>query len=591
MRWQTSAIMFALLVVLGGFYYVYEIRLGPGREEVAARKGRVFTADTKDVTELDIKRGGETVRLKREGEGWELLEPVRARGSRPTADEVLANLLTSKIDREIDPNPKSPADFGLDKPAADLTLTLKDGKSIGLALGAKNPTGVWVYASEHGKPAVFVVGESVLRDATRPVADFRDRTLLAFDVKDVTGFEVATPEQILAVERVDGGWRLTKPAALAADGETIGEFLDKLAAQKVKDFVADGQVQAAAYGLDRPTKLTIFTGRDKERVGRTLLLGRVDAAKKGVYAMRPGESSVLLVAEEIDKQVPKNVAVLRNKALVAVERDKLAKLEIQSPKGTVTAARTKDKDKDQWALTAPQPLPADQVEVGAVLTKLRDLRAQGFLSDDAGGIPRYLARPQVRVTLTEEGGGATTVLLAPSPDTRGGAPMAYAAIEGKGPVVLVDGKALDELARSAGDLRDRRVLGDLAPRDVKRVRVRAGGQTAVLERKGEDDWRMVEPAKGTANGSKVNDLLYALRGLRWKDIVAPEGQDAAKWGVDAPTLEVALFRGDGGEIATVLVGKRDGDVTYVRTKAQPAIYGVDSRLLGPPPKVPDDFKG
>jgi len=226
-----------------------------------------------------------------------------------------------------------------------------------------------------------------------------------------------------------------------------------------------------------------------------------------------------------------------------------------------------------------------------VLNKLRDLRAQGFLSDDASGVPRYLAKPQVRVTLTEQGGAATTVLLAPSTETRGGAPMAYAAIEGKGPVVLVDGKALDELARSAGDLRDKRVLGDLTPRDVKRVRVRAGGQTAVLERKGEDDWRMVEPAKGGANGSKVNDLLYALRGLRWKDIVAPEGQDAGRWGVDAPSLEVALFRGDGGEIATVLVGKRDGDVTYVRTKAQPAIYSVDSRLLGPPPKVPDDFKG
>jgi len=589
MRWQTSVVLFVLLVLLGGFYYVYEIRMGPGREEAAARKGRVFTADTRDVTEIEVKRGGETVRLKRQGEGWELLAPVRARGSRPTADEILANVLTAKIDREIDPSPKSPADFGLDRPAADLTLTLKDGTKLGLDLGAKNPTGVWVYAREHGKPAVFVLGESMLRDATRPVADFRDRTILAFDVKDVTGFEVTTPEQTLAAERADGGWRLTRPQAMTADAEMIGEFLDKLAAQKVREFVADGQVSPATYGLDRPTTLTIFTGRDKERVGRTLLLGRVDAAKKGVYVMRPGEPSVLLVADEVAKQVPKNVAVLRNKVVVAVEREKLAKLEIHSPKGAVTAAR--EKDKDQWALVAPQALAADQVEVGAVLTKLRDLRAQGFLSDDAAGIAKYLGKPQVRVTLTEQGGAATTVLLAPSPETRGGAPMAYAAIEGKGPVVLVDGKALDELARSAGDLRDRRLLGDLTPRDVKRVRVRAGGQTAVLERKGEDDWRMVEPAKGGANGNKVNDLLYALRGLRWKDIVAPEGQDAGRWGVDAPSLEVALFRGDGGEIATVLVGKREGDLTYVRTKAQPAIYSVESRLLGPPPKVPDDFKG
>ena len=588
MRWQTTAILALLLALLGGFYYVYEVRLGPGREEAAARKGRVFAADTKDVTELELKRQGETVRLKRDGEQWALLEPVRARGSRPAVDETLANVLTAKIDREIDPNPKSPADFGLDKPAAELRLTLKDGKTVGLTLGAKNPTGVWVYAREQGKPAVFVLGESVLRDATRPVADFRDRTVLAFDVKDVTGFEVTVPEETLVAERVDGGWRLTRPAALAADGETIGEFLDKLAAQKVREFVADGPFSTATYGLDKPVRVTIHTGRDKERTSRTLLLGRVDAAKKGVYAMRPGESSVLLLPEDAAKLVPRNVAVLRNKVLVAVDRDKLAKLEIESPKGTVTAAR----EKDQWKLVAPQPLPADQVEVGAVLTKLRDLRAQGFLSEDASAIPRYLAKPQVRLTLTEQGkGGATTVLLAPSPETRGGAPVAYAAIDGKGPVVLVDAKALGELARSATDLRDRRLLGELTPRDVKRVRVRAGGQTAVLERKGENEWRLVEPTKGAANGSKVDDLLYALRALRWKDVVAPEGQDAARWGVDAPTMEVALFRGDGGEIATVLVGKREGDLAYVRTKAQPAVYSVEGRLLGPAPKVPEDFKG
>ena len=587
MRWQTTLILFIVVVLLGGGYYVYEVRLGPGREEAAARKGRVFNAETKDVTEIQLKREGETVRLERKGEGWELLEPVRARGSRPTADEILANVLTAKIDREIEANPKSPADFGLDKPAADMMLTLKDGKKLGIELGAKNPTGVWVYAREHGKPAVFVVGESVLRDATRPVADFRDRTLLAFDAKDVTGFEVVLPDQTLAAERADGGWQMTRPSPLAADGELIGEFLDKLAAQKVREFVADGPVSPATYGLDRPTKVTIFTGRDKDRVGRTLLLGREDGPKKGVYAMRPGESSVMLVADELVKQVPRNVAVLRNKVLVSVDREKVAKLELESPKGPVTAAR----EKDQWALVAPQPLPADQVEVGAILAKLRDLRAQGFLSDDAGGIAKYLAKPQVRITLTEQGGGATTVLLAPSGETRGGMPMAYAGIAGKGPVVLVDGKALDELARSANDLRDRRLLGDLTPRDVKRVRVQAGGQTAVLERKGEDDWRMVEPSKSGANAGKVNDLLYALRGLRWKDIVAPAGQDPARFGLDAPTLEVALFRGDGGEIATVQIGKREGDLAYVRTKAQPAIYSVDSRLLGPPPKVPDDFKG
>jgi hypothetical protein len=588
MRWQTTAALAVLLVIVGGFYYVYEVRLGPGRQEAAARQGRVFTAETKDVTAIEIQRGGETLKLARQGDGWQVLEPVKARGSRTTVDELLATVMTAKIDREIDPTPANPADFGLDKPVATLALTLTGGQTLGLELGAKNPTGVWVYARERGKPAVFVLGESVLRDAQRPVADFRDRTILSFDVKDVSGFEIALPDETLAVEGGPTAWRMTRPATLPADRETVSEFLDKLAGQKVREFVAEAPPSRQPYGLERPVRVTIHTGQDKDRVSRTLLLGRVDADKKGVYAMRPDEPSILLVPEEVWKQVPKNAGVLRNKVLVDVDRDKLARLELESAKGMVVAAR----EKDEWKIVTPAVLPADQVEVGALVTKVRDLRAQGFLSDDATGIPKYLPKPDVRVTLVDQAGERTTVLLSGSRESRGGAPSAYAAVAGKGPVVLVDAKAVSEFSRSVDELRDRRLLGALEPRDIKRVRIQAGGQTAVLERKGDTDWRMLEPTKGSAAGSKVDDLLYTLRALRWKEIVAADGAtEPARFGLDAPSLEVALFRGDGSEIATVQVGKREGEVAYVRTKGQPAVYSVEGRTLGTPPKVPDDFKG
>ena len=587
MRWQTTVVLAILFAVLAGFYYVYEIRLGPGREEAAARKGRVFSADTKDVTAVAIKRTDDSVRLQREGDEWQVLEPVKARGSRTAVDELLVNVMTAKIDREIDPNPKSLADFGLDKPAADLTLTLKDGTTLGLQLGAKNPTGVWVYARERDKPAVFVLGESVLRDATRPVGDFRDRTILAFDAKNVSGFEIALPDETLVVEGAPSAWRITRPVALRADNQTVSEFLDKLTAQKVREFVSEAPAARKAYGLDRPVRVTVHSGRDKDRVSRTLLLGKVDAAKKGVYAMRPGEPSVMLVPEDLYNQVPKNVAVLRDKTLVQIDRDKVARLEIQSPKGTVTVGR----EDGQWKIVAPELLPADQVEVGAVLTKLSDIRAQGFLGEDAAAVARYLPRPEVRIAMTDQGGNTTTVVLAPSPDKRGGTPSAYAALAGKGPVMLVDGKMLGELARSTNDLRDRRLLGALEPRDVQRVRLQSGGQTMVLERKGDTEWRVVEPSREAANSSKVDDLLFTLRALRWKDMVSRDGQDLARYGLDAPTLEVGLFRGDGSEIATVQVGKRDDALAYVRTKAQPAVYSVEGRALGPAPKVPDDFKG
>ena len=450
MRWQSTAVLAVILIALGAFYYVYEIRLGPDREKTEGRKGRVFTVEPADVTEMEIKRPDGVVKLKRDADGWRILEPVKARGDRGPIDETVTSVVTARMDREIEAAPKALGDFGLDKPVAEITAKLKDGKSLGLVLGAKSPTGVWVYAREADKPAVFVVGESVLRDTTRPVADFRDKAVLAFDPKDVTGLEIVTADDSIAAEQADGRWQLIRPRAL----------------------------------------------------------------------------------------------------------------------------------------------PADQVEAGAVLFKLLGLRAQAFLTDDAAGIPRYLAKPTVRVSIGDPGTpAARTLLLAPSPERRAGAASAYAGVVGRGPVVLVDGKALEEIGRSVDELRDRTLFPGLQPRDIKRMRVRAGNQTVVVERSGDADWKVVEGPRGAAKAATVDNLLYALRALKWKTIAAPTGAEPAKYGLDAPTLEVTLLKADGSEAAVLLVGKREGDQAWVKLKTAPAIYSVDAKQLGEPLKVPDDFKG
>jgi uncharacterized protein DUF4340 len=586
MRWKTSAGLALLLVLVGGFYYLYEVRWAPDRERAESRKGRVFSAEASDVTALELKRPDETVALKRDGDAWRVTAPVTARGNRGTIDETLTTILTARIDREIEAKPASLADFGLETPAAQVALTLKDGKQVGIDLGAKSPTGVWVYAREQGKPAVFVLSDGVLREATRPVADFRDRAILAFERRDVTGVDIVTDADTIALEPAGDKWRITRPVPLFADTTEMNDLLEKLASAKVKEFVAEAPRSREAYGLERPVRISVHTGKDKDRATRTLLVGRLDTQKKGVYAMRDGEPSVLLLPEEVGKVVPRNVGAIRNKQLVEFERDRITRVDLESPKGAVTLVR----DKDRWTITAPQALPADQVEAAALLARLRELRAQGFLSDDASGIPRYVPTAAVKVTLTEQGGTATTVLLAPSPERRGGQPSAYAAVADKGPVVLVEGKALDDLGRSLNDLREHTLFAGIEPKDIKRVRLRVGGQTAVLERSGDTDWKLLEPTKGAAKAPRVEDVVYSLRALRWKDIVSARGEDASKYGLDVPSMEVVLLKGDGGELARLTVGKRDGDRAYVRTGADPTIYAIDARTLGPEPKIPDDFK-
>lgn len=586
MRWQTTAVLALLFAAVAGFYYVYEVRMGPERERAASARGRVFTGEPGDATEVSIRRAGETVRLTRDGDAWRMVEPLEVRGSGSAVHETLTSVLTARIDREIAAAPESVAEYGLDKPAAVVSIAMKDGATLGLELGSRNPTGVWVYARETGKPAVFLVGEGVLRDATRPVVDFRDRTVLSFERAAVSGLDIATRDATITLEPAAeaGRWRITRPVKLPADTRLVSEFLDKLRNAQVKEFPAEAPRSLEPFGLARPLRLTVHTGQDKDRTSRALLVGRHEPGK-GVYAMRPGESSVLLLPEDLWKEIPKNVAVLRNKALVEFERGTATRVEVESPKGTVTVAR----DNDRWQIVAPERLPADQTEVSALVGRVLDLRAQGFLTDDASGIPRYLSRPQVKVTVTTEGDRQHTVLLAPSPERRGGDASAYAGVPGSGPVALVAAREMQELARSVTDLRDRTLLGGLEPRDVRRLRVTRGGQTVVLERQGDADWRMVEPRREPASAAKVDDLLYMLRGLRWAAIVAPGGEEPARYGLETPETQIVLLEEDGAEMGTLAVGSQDGQRVYVRTGAAPTIYAVDAKQLGELPRLPDGF--
>ncbi|MEK6530770.1 MAG: DUF4340 domain-containing protein, partial [candidate division NC10 bacterium] len=383
-------------------------------------------------------------------------------------------------------------------------------------------------------------------------------------------------------------WKITKPVSLRADGEAISDFLDKLRFTKVKEFLADAPRSLARYGLDRPVRVTIFFGKEKDRTAQALLLGNEEPAKQGVYAMRPGDRSVLLVGDDVWKALPKTVGALRDKTVVDYDRDKVAGLEVESPKGKVTLA----KEGEKWRITAPEPVAADDGEVSGLLFKLREMRAAGFFGEGPASIDRYLAKPAVRISLREQGAtAAKTLLVGPSPEKRRGKPMAYAGVVGQGPVMLVDAQYLGDLSKSANDLRDRALFGFFDPRDVKRMRVKSGGQAMALERKSETEWRVTEPKAGKARENKVADLLYNFRSLRWKEVVSAKGDDAAKYGLDAPVLEVTLYKADGKELGSLMVGKKEADKVYVGTGGSPAIFALDPKQLGDLPKIPDDLQG
>jgi hypothetical protein len=383
----------------------------------------------------------------------------------------------------------------------------------------------------------------------------------------------------MTLEAEEGGkWRIAKPGPFRGDADLITEMLDKLASATVKEFVGS-PASLATYGLDKPSRLTLWLGKDKDRTSKTLLLGKVDAAKKGVYVQREGDPEVLLAPSETWDKLPKTVAVARDKMVFTYAYDKVNRVELESAAGKVTLQR----DGINWNITAPEGLKADTGVVNSLLWRMRDLRASGFLDESPAGVARYLPKPEVTVKIWEEGAKQPKILLLGlSKGIKAGELAGVAAPGEQGPVFMVENKDIQALSKTAMDLRDKTVVASFDLKEVKRVRVTVGGKPLLLERRGEDDLRVVEPSKGPAKEIKVTGLLLALRALKWKDIAAADGADAARFGLDKPVAEVAVLKGDGTEMAGLAIGRTNDKLSYVRSKSSPAIYAGRPEVLEDP---------
>ena len=591
MRWLSTTVLAVLLVGLGAFYYVYEIRQAPEREKAATAKDRLWKElEGKDVEEIVVRRGGvESLHLKRNGDVWSLIAPVAATADRGAADGLATSLATLRVEREIEANPQKPADFGLAPPAAEVTFKAK-GQDRTVKLGAKSPSGVWAYAQEGAKPAVILVPEGILSDAQKAPSDYRDKTLLAFERKDVKTVEVRSPAgQVVAAAGLKGAdeWQLTAPLASAADRDAVSTLLEKLRAAKIKEFVTDTPKSLAEYGLDRPARITLGVGEEASRTTRTLRFGKAMPDKKAVYVQREGEAGILLVDDELWKAIPTSAVAFRDKTVFAYDRGTVERVELESPKGTVTLALQDGK----WRITAPVALRADESATSQVLFKARDLRARDFVAEDAKRLAAYgLDKPQIRLSVWEKGAKEPkTLLLAPAREKD----RAYATTLGSvsAGVTAVDATALQDLARGVTDLRDRSLAEPFDTKDVTRVTIQRPSVTLTLDRTGtgEEDWQLAAPKKGKTRGGRVSELLWTLRNLTWKDLVAEQGWDPARYGLDAGATTVTLAGKDGRIIAALALGKQEAGVTYIRIPGQPALYAIDSKTLGDLPGTPEEL--
>ena len=394
--WSTIVLLL-VLAGLGGYIYFYEAGRVP---EDPNAKPKAFTFSGDNIDELQIRNAsGDSSRVQRAGDNWQLVEPVKAEADNGVVGTVTSNLASLEVQRVVDEKPADLAQYGLNPPRIDVGFRLRDQKEFQrLLVGDKTPAGGDFFAKRPEEPRVFLISSFLDSIFNKTPFDLRNKGILTFERDKVEGIEVVAGTSGLQFARTGTDWRIVKPIAARADYAAAEGLLTRLSSTNMLTVVAEAG-ELGPYGLDRPSlTATVTAGSAKA----TLLLGRT-AEDGGTFARDASRPVVFTVEQALATDLGKGVADFRRKDLFDARSFSANRLELRRGSETPTFEKSGGEGKEAWRSAAGQTVDTARVE--EVLTKLSGLQAQSF---EATAHPS-LKNPVLSATVRFDEGKTETV--------------------------------------------------------------------------------------------------------------------------------------------------------------------------------------
>ena len=363
---QTTKTLLGLAVLLAVAGVVGGAALWTGKQEAkkeeAKEKGeKLFDFDKAHVKTLRLEKDGQlVVQLEKSDKGWQLTQPVQARGDDAMIDPLLTALSSLKEKKSLD-GEKDLKPFGLDKPALEVSVKLDDGKEQAVQFGGENAFDNTLYAKKKGDSAVRAIDAWHKSTFDKSAFDLREKRITELPAgAEVKRIEVTSAAPRYTLEKDGAAWKVNGQAADNATAGTVASALKELRATAV---AAETSSKLSEFGLDKPAAVAKVTAGAETR---TVKLGK-DAAGKA-YAMRDDSPVVYEVAPQILSDVEKQPFDLENKQLFHVDREALRKAVFESSAGKVVIARTKTASPDGgvseevFTVVAPKAGSGEEVE-------------------------------------------------------------------------------------------------------------------------------------------------------------------------------------------------------------------------------------
>jgi len=303
----TAALAIALAVVVG---YIFLVDRPQAKRAEEAK--HLIQVASKDVTRIALLSSKGAVDLaRRDATHWDVTNPIHV----PAGSFAVSNLLdamTAVIPQQSLGPASSLKQYGLEKPAARITLTTSKGQTISLEIGNASPVGSTSYARLQPGGGLYQIESSTKEALTKSAADLRQRTIADFANADVLKVRIASPAGTLVIDRVSADrWTIEGPHPWPADDFKVTDLFFPLTTNEAKAF-HDGVADLSPYGLNHPAVTIDLTLRDRQEPVRVLLAQR----GKVTYATVVGTQTVMeLDASVQGKLTPDRLSLISKRIL------------------------------------------------------------------------------------------------------------------------------------------------------------------------------------------------------------------------------------------------------------------------------------
>ena len=270
--------------------------------------------------------------------------------------------------------------------------------------------------------------------------------------------------------------------------------------------------------------------------------------------------------------------------ILSVPADQFQKIDIRKAGGEALSLERKP---IKWEMTAPKPLPADQVAMESMVTTLASLASDRVVEEKAADLSQFgLAKPSMELTVTKKDGKSQQVAIGDETPTGG---SYYAALKGDPRVFTVASFVKSAVDKTPNDLRDKRLLTfDVSK--LTRVELAAKGPAIEFGKDNQNEWRILKPKPLRADGGQVETLIQKLQEARMELGATEEDTKkvAAGFASAAPLAVVKVSDASGEQQLQI---RRDKDKNcFAKSTVAEGVYKTGADLGDALDKGLDDFR-